>query len=56
MLVIVFAVSLVLDAKRTRFTAVTRFVAYVPGAWWAPGRPGLLWLFMFTPAVSRSGS
>jgi len=51
MLVVVFAVALVMDAKRTRFTAVTRFVAYVPGAV-VGSAAALLWLFMFTPAVS----
>lgn len=51
LLVIVFGVALVLDAKRTRFAALTRFVSYVPGAV-TGSAAALLWLFMFTPSVS----
>lgn len=51
MLVFVFGVALAMDARRTRFAAVARFVAYVPGAV-VGSAAALLWLFMFTPAVS----
>lgn len=51
LLVFVFLVALVMDAKRTRFAKVTRFVAYVPGAV-VGSAAALLWLFMFTPSVS----
>lgn len=51
MLVFVFTVALVMDARHTRFAAVTRFVAYVPGAV-VGSAAALLWLFMFSPEVS----
>lgn len=51
LLVVVFGVALMLDAKRTRFAALTRFVSYVPGAV-TGSAAALLWLFMFTPSVS----
>lgn len=51
LLVVVFGVALVLDAKRTRFAMLTRFVSYVPGAV-TGSAAALLWLFMFTPSVS----
>ena len=51
LLVFVFTVALVMDARRTRFASLTRFVAYVPGAV-VGSAAALLWLFMFTPAVS----
>lgn len=54
MLVIVFVVALVMDAKRTRFAAITRFVSYVPGAV-TGAAAALLWLFMFSPGVSPIG-
>lgn len=51
LLFLVFVIALVMDAKRTRFVSVARFVAYVPGAV-VGSAAALLWLFMFTPAVS----
>ncbi len=54
MLVIVFAIALAMDARRTRFAALTRFVSYVPGAV-TGAASALLWLFMFSPAVSPVG-
>ena len=54
LLVTVFAISLALDAKHTRFAAVTRFVAYVPGAV-TGSAAALLWLYMFSPQVSPIG-
>lgn len=53
-LVIVFGLALAIDARRTRFAALTRFVAYVPGAV-TGSAAALLWLFMFSPAVSPIG-
>jgi multiple sugar transport system permease protein len=53
-LVVVFGLALLLDAKRTRFAALTRFVAYVPGAI-TGSAAALLWLFMFSPVVSPIG-
>jgi len=50
----VFGLALLLDAKRTRFAALTRFVAYVPGAI-TGSAAALLWLFMFSPVVSPIG-
>ncbi|WP_406447872.1 sugar ABC transporter permease [Streptomyces sp. NBC_00876] len=55
MLVIVFAIALAMDARRTRFAALTRFVSYVPGAV-TGAAAALLWLFMFSPAVSPVGT
>lgn len=54
LLVVVFAISLALDAKHTRFAAVTRFIAYVPGAV-TGSAAALLWLYMFSPQVSPIG-
>ncbi|PQZ50938.1 MULTISPECIES: carbohydrate ABC transporter permease [unclassified Microbacterium] len=54
LLIVVFVIALVLDAKRTRFGALTRFVTYVPGAI-TGSAAALLWLFMFSPAVSPIG-
>ena len=54
MLVLVFAIALVMDAKRTKFAALTRFVSYVPGAV-TGAAAALLWLFMFSPGVSPIG-
>lgn len=54
MLIVVLVVALVMDAKRTRLGALTRFVAYVPGAV-TGAAAALLWLFMFSPAVSPFG-
>lgn len=54
LLIVVFVIALVLDAKRTRFGALTRFVSYVPGAV-TGSAAALLWLFMFSPAVSPIG-
>jgi multiple sugar transport system permease protein len=51
LLLVVFSVALVMDARRTRFAGLTRFVSYVPGAV-VGSAAALLWLFMFTPAVS----
>jgi multiple sugar transport system permease protein len=54
MLVVVFVLALAMDAKRTRFAALTRFVAYLPGAV-TGSAAALLWLFMSSPAVSPIG-
>lgn len=54
LLVVVFALALAMDAKRTKFAALTRFVTYVPGAV-TGSAAALLWLFMFSPAVSPIG-
>lgn len=54
LLVVVFGVALVLDAKRTKFAMFTRFVSYIPGAV-TGAAAALLWLFMFTPTVSPVG-
>jgi len=54
MIVAVFAIALAIDAKRTRFGAITRFVSYVPGAV-TGSAAALLWLFMFSPQVSPIG-
>ncbi|MGO4535016.1 carbohydrate ABC transporter permease [Leifsonia sp. 2MCAF36] len=54
LLVVVFALALLMDAKRTRFALLTRFVVYVPGAV-TGAAAALLWLFMFSPAVSPIG-
>jgi multiple sugar transport system permease protein len=43
-----------MDARRTRFAALTRFVTYVPGAV-TGSAAALLWLFMFAPTVSPVG-
>lgn len=51
MLVVIFGVALVMDAKRTRFGALTRFVTFVPGAV-TGAAAALLWLFMFSPSAS----
>ncbi|WP_328472838.1 carbohydrate ABC transporter permease [Streptomyces sp. NBC_00448] len=55
MLVIVFAIALAMDARRTRFAALTRFVSYVPGAV-TGAASALLWLFMFSPAASPASA
>ncbi|QKW17741.1 sugar ABC transporter permease [Kitasatospora sp. NA04385] len=55
MLVVVFALALAMDARRTRFAALTRFVSYVPGAV-TGAAAALLWLFMFSPGVSPVGA
>ena len=54
MLVVVFTIALVMDARRTKFATLTRFVAYVPGAI-TGSAAALLWLFMFSPNVSPIG-
>ncbi|MCU1549954.1 MAG: sugar transporter permease [Glaciihabitans sp.] len=54
LLVIVFGLALAIDAKRTKFAALTRFVTYVPGAV-TGAAAALLWLFMFSPQVSPIG-
>lgn len=54
MLLVVFVLALAMDAKRTRFAAITRFVTYVPGAV-TGSAAALLWLFMSSPAVSPIG-
>jgi multiple sugar transport system permease protein len=54
LLVVVFVLALAIDAKRTRFAALTRFVTYVPGAV-TGAAAALLWLFMFSPNVSPIG-
>lgn len=54
LLVIVFALALAIDARRTKFAALTRFVTYVPGAV-TGSAAALLWLFMFSPQVSPIG-
>ncbi len=54
MLVVVFVLALAMDARRTRFAALTRFVSYLPGAV-SGSAAALLWLFMFSPAVSPIG-
>lgn len=51
LLVFVFAIALVMDAKRTRFAGFARFISYVPGAV-TGSAAALLWLFMFSPGVS----
>jgi multiple sugar transport system permease protein len=51
MLVVIFGLALVMDAKRTRFGALTRFIAFVPGAV-TGSAAALLWLFMFSPSAS----
>jgi multiple sugar transport system permease protein len=53
-LIVVFVLALAIDSKRTKFAALTRFVAYVPGAI-TGSAAALLWLFMFSPAVSPIG-
>lgn len=55
LLVVVFVVAFAMDAKRTRFAALTRFVTYVPGAV-TGSAAALLWLFMFSPTVSPIGA
>lgn len=55
LLVIVFGVALVMDAKRTKFANLSRFVSYVPGAV-TGSAAALLWLFMFSPGVSPIGT
>ena len=55
LLVVVFVVAFAMDAKRTRFAALTRFVTYVPGAI-TGSAAALLWLFMFSPTVSPIGA
>jgi len=55
MLVFVFGIALAMDARRTRFAALTRFVSYVPGAV-TGAASALLWLFMFSPAASPASS
>lgn len=54
LLVVVFGLALALDARRTWFASLTRFVSYVPGAI-TGAASALLWLFMFSPAVSPIG-
>jgi multiple sugar transport system permease protein len=54
LLVLVFGLALVMDQKRTRFAALTRFVTFVPGAV-TGASAALLWLFMFSPTVSPIG-
>lgn len=54
LLVVVFTLALVLDAKRNRIAAITRFISYVPGAV-TGSAAALLWLFMFSPSVSPVG-
>jgi multiple sugar transport system permease protein len=54
MLVVVFALALVMDAKRTKFAAMVRFVTYVPGAV-TGSAAAVLWLFMFSPSLSPIG-
>ncbi|HTJ58687.1 MAG TPA: sugar ABC transporter permease [Devosiaceae bacterium] len=54
LLVVVFVLALAMDAKRTKFAALTRFVTYVPGAV-TGSSAALLWLFMSSPAVSPIG-
>jgi multiple sugar transport system permease protein len=51
LLIVVFTLALVLDVKKTKFAALTRFVTYVPGAV-TGAAAALLWLFMFSPQVS----
>jgi multiple sugar transport system permease protein len=51
MLIVIFGLALVMDAKRTRFVALTRFVIYVPGAI-TGSAAALVWFFMFSPVVS----
>lgn len=55
LLIIVFTLALAMDARRDRFSALTRFVVYVPGAV-TGSAAALLWLFMFSPTVSPIGS
>jgi len=55
LLLVVFVVALAMDAKRTKFAALTRFVTYVPGAV-TGSAAALLWLFMFSPSVSPIGA
>jgi multiple sugar transport system permease protein len=54
LLVVVFVLAFAMDAKRTKFAALTRFVTYVPGAV-TGSAAALLWLFMFSPTVSPIG-
>jgi multiple sugar transport system permease protein len=54
LLLLVFALALAMDQRRTRFAAFTRFVTFVPGAV-TGAAAALLWLFMFSPAVSPIG-
>lgn len=54
LLIIVFSLALVLDSRRTRMAAATRFISYVPGAV-TGSAAALLWLFMFSPSVSPVG-
>ncbi|MCU1584285.1 MAG: sugar transporter permease [Microbacteriaceae bacterium] len=54
LLLVVFTLALAMDAKRTRFATLTRFVTYVPGAV-TGAAAALLWLFMFSPNVSPIG-
>ncbi|MFC4244932.1 carbohydrate ABC transporter permease [Gryllotalpicola reticulitermitis] len=54
LIVIVFLLALVIDAKHTKFGAVTRFISYIPGAI-TGSAAALLWLFMFSPQVSPIG-
>lgn len=55
LLVVVFVLALVMDARRTRFASLTRFVSYVPGAV-TGAAAALLWLFMFSPRMSPFGA
>ena len=54
LLVVVFVAALVMDAKRTRFASIARFISYVPGAV-TGSAAALLWLFMFSPLLSPVG-
>lgn len=54
LLLVVFTLALVMDAKRNRFAALTRFVTYVPGAVTGSAAT-ILWIFMFSPAFSPVG-
>jgi multiple sugar transport system permease protein len=54
MIVVVFALALVMDARKTRFASIVRFVAYVPGAV-TGSAAAVLWLFMFSPQFSPVG-
>jgi multiple sugar transport system permease protein len=54
LLILVFALALAMDAKRSKFAALTRFLTYVPGAI-TGSAAALLWLFMFSPTVSPIG-
>lgn len=55
LLLVVFSLALAMDARRTRFAALTRFVSYVPGAV-TGAAAALLWLFMLSPGVSPFGA